>query len=317
MSKTAIKLQNVSKNFGPHQILRDINLEIKKGEIYGIIGTSGSGKSTLLNLITNIIPQNEGTIRYHIDKKDKFYQISENPEEIKKLFGYSFQHPSFHSMLTVQENLEHFATLYGLPQKFGKENANSLLDLVELKYAKNTLGKDLSGGMQKRLCFACALIHSPKILFLDEPTANLDPLLRKSTINLLKKINKNGTTIIIASQLLTELEEFCDRLCIIDKGKVIKEGALNQLRKDYTPNTEIHVELLPGNYERVIKLLKEKRIKISKTKYKERKLILYTPEAEKALHTLLHIIEKNKETLIDIDLNKPPISEVFEFLIKK
>ena len=83
MSETAIKLQNVSKNFGPHQILRNINLEIKKGEIYGIIGISGSGKSTLLNLITNIIPQNEGTIRYHIDKKDKFYQISENPEEIK------------------------------------------------------------------------------------------------------------------------------------------------------------------------------------------------------------------------------------------
>ena len=171
--------------------------------------------------------------------------------------------------------------------------------------------------MQKRLCFACALIHSPKILFLDEPTSNLDPLLRKGTIELLKKINKNGTTIVIASQLLTELEQFCDRLCIIDGGRVIKEGTLDQIKKDYTPNTEIHVELLSGNYERIIKSLKERQIKIPKIAYEGRKLIIYTPEAEKTLHNLLHIIEKNKETLLDIDLNKPSISEVFESLVKK
>ena len=317
MSETAIRIQQVSKNFGPRQILKGINMEIKKGEIYGIIGASGSGKSTLLNILTDITSPTTGTIHYSVGKKGKFYQVSEKPEEIKKLFGYSFQNPSFHSMLTVEENLEHFAILYGMPQNFGKENTNHIIKLVDLTDSKKILGKDLSGGMQKRLCFACSLIHSPKILFLDEPTSNLDPILRKSTIEVLKNINKNGTTIIIASQLLTELEELCDRIGIINNGRIIKEGTLDEIKRDYTPNTEIHLELFPGNYEKILAELKKKNIKIAKINNKGKKLILYTPEAEKTLHNLLHIIEKNKETLLDIDLNKPSLSEVFEFFVKK
>lgn len=317
MSETAIKIQQVSKNFGPNKILNGIDMEVKKGEIYGIIGASGSGKSTLLNILTDIIPPTTGTIQYKIDKENRFYQISEKPEEIKKLFGYSFQHPSFHSMLTVEENLEHFAILYGMSQDFGKKNTNHILNLVNLTKAKNILGKDLSGGMQKILCFACSLIHSPKILFLDEPTSNLDPLLRKNTIEILKNINKNGTTIIIASQLLTELEELCDRIGIINNGKIIKEGTLDEIKSDYTPDTEIHLELLPGNYEKIIASLKKKNIKIQKINNEGKKLILYTPEAEKTLHNLIHLIEQNKETLLDIDLRRPSLSEVFEFFIKK
>ena len=317
MPETAIKIQQVSKNFGTNQVLNKIDMDVKKGEIYGIIGASGSGKSTLLNIITDIIPPTKGTIHYNIDKENKFYQISEKPEKIKKLFGYSFQHPSFHSMLTVEENLEHFASLYGMAENFGKDNAGHILKLVHLTDAKKILGKDLSGGMQKRLCFACSLIHSPKILFLDEPTSNLDPILRKNTIDVLRRINKNGTTIIIASQLLTELEELCDRVGIMNDGRIIKEGTINEIKKEYTSNVEIHLELLSKNYEKIITSLKNQKLNIPKIKQKGKKLILYTPEAEKTLHHLIHIIEKNKDTIIDSDLNKPSLSEVFEFLIKK
>ncbi len=278
---------------------------------------SGSGKSTLLNLLTDLLTPDTGKISYKLSELNNFYQLSQKPEEIKKLFGYSFQDPSFHSMLTVQENLEHFATLYGLPKKFGIENTNVLLKLVELDEAKHSLGKDISGGMQKRLCFACSLIHSPKILFLDEPTSNLDPVLRKETWDILKKINKNGTTIVIASQLLTELETFCDRICIINNGEIIKEGTVDKVKQEYTSNIEIHLESLPGNYDVIIQELKEKNLPIPRTLIKESKLIIYTPEAEKVLHTLLHIIEKNKETLLDIDLNKPSLAEVFESLVSK
>lgn len=317
MPDTIIKIENLSKKFGKHQILKNIDLEIKQGDIYGIIGMSGSGKSTLLNLLTDLLTPDTGKISYKLSELNKFYQLSQKPGEIKKLFGYSFQDPSFHSMLTVQENLEHFATLYGLPKKFGIENTNVLLKLVELDEAKHSLGKDISGGMQKRLCFACSLIHSPKILFLDEPTSNLDPVLRKETWDILKKINKNGTTIVIASQLLTELETFCDRICIINNGEIIKEGTVDKVKQEYTSNIEIHLESLPGNYDAIIQELKEKNLPIPRTLIKESKLIIYTPEAEKVLHTLLHIIEKNKETLLDIDLNKPSLAEVFESLVSK
>ena len=108
MPDTIIKIENLSKKFGKHQILKNIDLEIKQGDIYGIIGMSGSGKSTLLNLLTDLLTPDTGKISYKLSELNKFYQLSQKPGEIKKLFGYSFQDPSFHSMLTVQENLEHF-----------------------------------------------------------------------------------------------------------------------------------------------------------------------------------------------------------------
>jgi ABC-2 type transport system ATP-binding protein len=135
-------------------------------------------------------------------------------------------------------------------------------------------------------------------------------------MDMLSKINKNGTTIIIASQLLTELEKFCDRICIINNGKIVKEGTLDEIRKEHTPLTEIHLELLSGNYEKILESL-QKKIRLNEIKDEGRNLILYTTNAEKTLHNLLQIIEKNKETILTINLNKPSLSDVFEFLVKK
>lgn len=315
MSRTIIKVNNISKNFGKREILKELDLEIKEGEIYGIIGMSGSGKSTLLNIMADLVKPDKGEVYYKLSEKDKFCKISKKPALIKKAFGFSFQAPSFHSMLTVKENLEHFSTLYGIPKKFGIQNSDMLLKLVELSEAKNVLGKDLSGGMQKRLGFACSLVHSPKILFLDEPTSNLDPLLRKETWNILKKINKKGTTIIISSQLLTELDDFCDRIAILDGGRIIKEGPVDKIKKDYCAETEIHLESTPGNYKKIIEELNKSKSKFSKIINHETKLIIYSINAEKTLHNLIHIIEKLNEELIDIDLKKPSLAEVFESLI--
>jgi len=311
---TILKVSNISKKFGAYQVLKDINLEIKEGEIYGIMGMSGGGKSTLLNIVTDLLKPDSGVIQFKLG--DKFHNLSEKPYDIKKLFGYSFQDPSFHSMLTVEENLEHFATLYGLPTKFGTENTKTLLKLVELDKASKTLGQDLSGGMQKRLCFACALVHSPKILFLDEPTSNLDPVLRKEAWELLMKINQNGTTIVIASQLLSELETYCDRVCILHGGKIIKEGTVDQIKKDHAYNIEINIETLPGNYDRMVKELKAKKLKIPKVDNQGHRLVLGTPDPEAVLHNLLHIIKKNKENLVDMSMSSPSLSEVFESLVK-
>ena len=131
------------------------------------------------------------------------------------------------------------------------------------------------------------------------------------------EINQNGTTIVIASQLLTELEDLCDRICVLSNGHIVKEGTIDQIRKEYTPHTEIKIESRPGDYAEILKSLKEKNATMAQTTYQGNKLVIYTPEAEKLLHHLLHILEKKKETLIDIDLNKPSLSEVFESLVKK
>ncbi|MCK5107128.1 MAG: ABC transporter ATP-binding protein [Nanoarchaeota archaeon] len=316
MPPIIVKLENISKNFGKKQILKDINLEIQKGEIYGIIGMSGSGKSTLLSLMADLLKPDKGRISYQIEP-NQFWDLSEHSNKIKKLFGYSFQSPSFHSMLTVQENVEHFSTLYDLPKKFGKKNADILLKLVELDDAKNVLSKNLSGGMQKRLCFACALVHSPRILFLDEPTANLDPVLRKQTWEILKKINAQGTTIVIASQLLTELDDFCDSICIINKGKVVKEGPVGKVKKEYSEGVEIHLKSIPGNYKKIISDLRKLKTKINRLDYGEDELVVYAKKGEIALHKMIHLIEKNKEEIVYINLEQPPLKEVFSSLIGK
>ena len=315
MSRTIIKVDNISKKFGKREILKKLDLEIHEGEIYGIIGMSGSGKSTLLNIMADLVNPDEGNVYYKLPEQDKFYNISKKSKLIKKTFGFSFQAPSFHPMLTVQENLEHFSTLYGIPKKFGIQNSDTLLKLVELSDAKKVLGRDLSGGMQKRLGFACPLVHSPKILFLDEPTSNLDPLLRKETWKILQRINKKGTTIIIASQLLTELDDFCDRIAILDQGRIIKEGPVNKIKKDYCKDTEIHLESSPGNYKKIISELNKSKSKFSKIINHGVKLVIYSTDAEKTLHSLIHIIEKLDEELIDIDLNAPSLTEVYESLI--
>lgn len=317
MPKTIIKLENISKSFGKNNVLKGIDLNIREGEIYGIIGMSGSGKSTILSVMADLIRPDNGTIKYNLGNQDNFFQLSEQPDKIKKLFGYSFQIPSFHDMLTVEENIQHFSTLYGLPKKFGKMNADLLLKMVELSDAKNVLGKDLSGGMQKRLCFACALVHSPKILFLDEPTANLDPVLRKSTWEVLKKINAKGTTIVIASQLLTELDSFCNRICIIHKGKIIKEGPVEKIKKDYSPDLEIHLRSEPGNYKKIITEIKKSKLAVDKLVNEMDQLVIYSKEGEVTLHKLIHILENIKENPIYVDLEKPPLSEIFASIIQK
>lgn len=317
MPKTIIKLENISKAFGRKVVLKDINLEIKEGEIYGIIGMSGSGKSTILSIMADLIKPDRGKVLYNIGKEEKFYQISKKSDQIKKSFGYSFQTPSFHSMLTVEENIKHFSTLYGLPTKFGKANVDILLKMVELSDARQVLGKDLSGGMQKRLGFACALVHSPQILFLDEPTANLDPVLRKATWAALKKIKAKGTTIVIASQLLTELDDFCNRICIIHQGKIIKEGPVEKIKKDYSPDLEIHLKSEPGNYKKIITEIKKNKMLVDKLVNEGTKLIIYAKEGEVTLHKLIHILEKVKENPTYIDLEKPPLSEIFASIIKK
>lgn len=317
MGKTILKLEGVSKKFGHNEILKDISLDIEEGEMYGIIGMSGSGKSTLLSIMTDLLKADKGTVSYHISKDDKFHKLSDRPTEIRKTFGYSFQLPSFHSMLTVEENIKHFSTLYGLPKKFGQENADILLKLVELSDAKDVLGKNLSGGMQKRLSFACALVHSPKILFLDEPTANLDPILRKETWDILKKINAKGTTIIIASQLLTELDDFCDRICVLDRGRVVKEGPVEKIKKDYSPNLEIHLKSSPGNYKKIISKLKKQKLSISKIVNHGDKIIIYSKKGELTLHKLIHTLEKMKEDPVFLNLEKPPLSEIFQSVIER
>jgi ABC-2 type transport system ATP-binding protein len=315
---TVIKFLNVKKRFGKKIILDNVGLEINKGEIFGIIGMSGSGKTTLLNLMIGYLRPTKGDIIFYSDRDDSFKSIFKNPMEVRQTFGFGTQVPSFYSKLTLEENLDHFGALHRLTRRNRKANANKLLELTGLEDARKQLASEISEGMKKRLGIACSLIHNPKVLLLDEPTADLDPILRRDTWKLIKSIHRMGTTVIVASHFLQELEEACDRVGMLHNHMITSIGNPNDLRDKYSDADEILLETKPGNYDKIARQLSyHKRLGIGKMMVRDGRLAIYAEDAEKTLHHIIHIVEKMDEALVNIDVRKPSLSEVFESLYKK
>ena len=222
-----IEFKGVSKKFGKNIVFDSINLSIPEGKITGIIGASGEGKSTLLKLIAGFYEPDKGKIFY------RKREIRKDRNTISRLFGLAIEDGSFYEKLTVEENLFHFGKLYGVDKKILSRRIEELLDFVGLKNARKTISENLSVGMKKRLDFSCSLVHNPAILVLDEPTADLDPLLRKQMLSLIKHINSLGTTVIMTTQLLEEAEEFCEKILILSNDKIVEEDSPSKIIKKY------------------------------------------------------------------------------------
>jgi len=226
-----IELKDIKKQFGKHLILNDLNLKVDKDVILGIIGSSGSGKSTILKLLIGFYRPTKGKIYF------RGKNIYKDMNEVKKTFGFATEDNSFYRRLTVKENLCYFGSLYNIPSKLIKKRANELMKLVGLEEAENTLGENLSIGMQRRLDIICALIHNPKVLILDEPTEDLDPILRKQLIGVIQKIRRNGTTVILTSHLLHEVGDVCDKIAILHNKRIIEVKSPDELKTEYQTNS--------------------------------------------------------------------------------
>ncbi len=314
---SVLSIQNVSKSFGDKEVLKGVNIDIKKGEIFGIIGLSGSGKTTLLNTIIGCIKPEHGDVFFRNPESGMLSSVYKDQKRITRTFGFAPQDPSFYARLTCEENLDHFGSLYNMPSKVRKTNIDSLLYLVELDSARKTLGKNLSGGMQRRLGIACSLIHDPKVLILDEPTADLDPIMRREVWGLIRKINKQGTSVVITSHFLSEMEGLCHRIAILHNKSIVDYGSPDELKDRFSSNHEIHLELATDDYSKVISAIQKKEPTVKKVVKEEGKIILYTPHSERVLHSLLHVIEQQKQTLLDIEVNKASLREVFESYVSK
>jgi ABC-2 type transport system ATP-binding protein len=318
LDKAVLKISHISKTFGKSEILKDINLKFYPGEIFGLIGASASGKTTLLRTIIGFLEPEKGKVFFrkehllsHENGSEKFKEVLKDPAGIKEIVGFASQTPSFYEELTLKENLEYFGSLYNLKKESIASNLKTLLGLMNLEDSINLKASQLSGGMKRRLDMACALIHDPQVLILDEPTSDLDPILRKHVWELVRKINKKGTTIIIASHNLKEIEEICDRIAIIKDHRVLKVGTTEEIREEFSEAEEIHLESFPGNYEKIMELPSKYRKQIINTEQKATEFIIYTKKPEYILHELLHKIEKEKETIIQLKVKKPDLDEIF------
>ena len=302
---------DITKIFDKNVVLDNLTLDIPEGEIFGVIGKSGSGKTTLLSILVGFLKPEKGKVFF------KGQEVTDNYNEVLQEFGFTAQEGSFYPKLTVKENLEYFGVMYNLSQHELEIKIPKTLKLVELDGEENKPACNLSSGMQKRLDIACAILHDPKVLILDEPTEDLDPVLRKGILNLLKLINKEKkVTVIITSHLLEEMELVCTRLAILHEKKIIASGTLNELKDKYSKNQEIILETYSGKYSGLVTALKDKK-EIKKIMEKRGKLFIYSPQAEFVLRSLLQELDLRKEKILDIDLNKPSLSEVFESLTKQ
>lgn len=235
--EVAVQLQHVSKVYGSTAVVNDLSLDIYPGEIFGLLGPNGAGKSTTIRMITTLTRPSEGQIRV------AGYDVVRQPFLVKRQIGVVLQQMSVDVDLTVWENMEFHARMHHIPHSQRQEDIDRWLEYVELADRRDDLVKTLSGGMKRRLQIARALLHKPRILFLDEPTVGLDPQTRRRLWEIIKGLNQQGMTMLLTTHYMEEVEYLCgssfgnngvpNRIGIMDSGKLIELGTLEALREKY------------------------------------------------------------------------------------
>ena len=222
---TILKTVDLTKKYDGRTVVDNLNIEIKKGEIFGLLGPNGAGKSTTMNIICNIVKPDYGTVEFM--GKD----FRKNKKELSKRLGYIPQNLAIHGSLKAWENVELFTSLYGIKGEELKDRIDESLEYVGLSERRNDYAKNFSGGMKRRLNIACAIGHHPDLLIFDEPTVGIDPQSRNFILEKIKESNKNGATVIYTSHYMEEVEAICSRIAIMDNGRVIASGTSEELKK--------------------------------------------------------------------------------------
>ncbi len=229
-----LEFKDIKKGFRGKNVLNGISFFIKKGEIFGLIGKSGGGKSTLLKIIVGMINVDKGKVIF--DGRDALKKRN----YLRKKTGFATQENMLFNELTIRENSYYFGKLYNVKKKIIKKRFNELLNLLGLEGFENTQVTYLSGGMKKRANILVSLIHGPELLILDEPTVGLDSILRGILWKYIQRINKEGTTILVTSHLLDEIDENCNRVAILNKGKIYAMATPNQYKSNYGKNKTLN-----------------------------------------------------------------------------
>ena len=225
MSRVAVSINQLGFKYPgqKNMLFSNLNLEVEAGERFGLFGPNGAGKTTLMNCMTGLAPYQQGTV--HL--MDKL--VKNHKKEVSKLFGFVPQDFSFYQELSPLENLEFFGAWAGLNRQEIKTRTAELLEVLGLADVRNKQVQKFSGGMKRRVNLAIGVMHNPSILFLDEPTVGVDVQSRHAIINYLKELNKNGTTLIYTSHQLGEAEDLCEKVALIDEGRIIASDHLSRL----------------------------------------------------------------------------------------
>lgn len=237
-----VEMKNLVKRYGNNLAVDNVNLEIAEGEVFGLLGPNGAGKTTIINMLLGLTKVDGGEIIIFGKR------VNGNREDISKHIGIVPQELAIYEDLTAAENVAFFGRLYGLKGKLLQERVAEALAFTGLSDKRKEFPKKFSGGMKRRLNIACALMHQPRLIIMDEPTVGIDPQSRNHILSSVEDLHQQGSTIIYTSHYMEEVEELCTRIAIMDQGRVIALGSKEELKELVSSEERIVVELAGVNY---------------------------------------------------------------------
>lgn len=298
-----LEIRDLKKSYGKRTAVDGISFNVDEGEIYGILGPNGAGKSTTLSMICGLISQREGTIRVG------GFDLTRYPVKAKKLIGIVPQETALYPMLSAKENLRFFGTINGIAASKINEAVSKALKIVGLEDRASGRISKFSGGMKRRLNIAAGLIHEPKLLIMDEPTVGIDPQSRNHILNTVKELKNSGMTVIYTSHYVDEVEYLCDRIAVMDHGRIISEGTLFELMKKESEfqKLTINCERMPAGCGDIIKKLPFVEEVFSFNDY----IDIITSNAEKILPRAFSEIISKGGSVSEIKIQKPDLESLF------
>jgi len=248
-----VEIRNFSKRYGEFEAVKDFNLDIDEGDIFGFIGPNGAGKTTTIRFLSTLLEPTTGEAR--ICGLD----VLKQPLEVRKVIGYMPDMFGVYEGMRVWEYIDFFAAVYGIPKADRKKIIDDVIQLLDLDKKRDTFVEGLSRGMQQRLCLAKTLVHDPKVLILDEPASGLDPRARVFIKELLKALRDMGKTIFISSHILSELADCCNKVGIIERGELLAAGGVRDILSQFSESVRIEIEILsdPGVCENILHTVPE------------------------------------------------------------
>ena len=302
LQKTFIIKKGKAK--GTVEAVKDVNLEVKKGEIFGFLGPNGAGKTTTLNMLTTILAPTKGTATV------VGFDLHTKAKEIRKHIGYVSQAGGTDMSMNATENLVLQSRLYGIDKMSAKKRSDDLISRFQMTEFASRPASSYSGGQKRRLDLALGIVHSPDIVFLDEPTTGLDPQSRAYFWEEIRSINKEGLTIFVTTHYLDEADNLCDSLAIVDHGIIVAKGTTEELKRSIGGESIIlRFGSEPNALEAKDLLSKEEYV--SNIYIEEGKLIIFTKDGEKALVNILRYLDQHNLSVETVALNKPSLDDVF------
>jgi len=303
----AIKVQNLTKRYGNTTAIDRINFEVKNGEIFGFLGPNGAGKTTTIRILTGLLSPDEGVALV------AGYDVIKNPIDVKQRIGVVPEVSNAYVDLSAWDNLMLIGELYGVPARRLRENAASLLREFGLYEVKDKLVKGFSKGMKQKLLLCMALVNDPEVLFLDEPTSGLDVESAKLLREKIRQYNEGGKTIFLSTHNMDEANQLCNRLAIINRGKIAAIDSPENLRAK-----SMDLQCIEAVFDRSVDMQEiSKCPSVSKVSFSGNKVRIYTADPSEVIEFLIYFAKRNGSRILSLNTMMPSLEDIFIKLIRE